>query len=86
MEKLNSFGKKKNAEEKRTHYRERLIYSTGVYDFTPDKYNGAKITPRGLLDSGLFDFYCTTSDRMDDLRKVLHLEDEKLLDGCDYYI
>ena len=28
MEKLNSFGKKKNAEEKKIPYRERLIYST----------------------------------------------------------
>ena len=86
MEKLNSFGKKKDVEKKEIPYRERLIRSTSEFEFPSSKYVERKITSVYLLKSGLFDSYCTTSDNIDDLRKVLHLEDEKLLDGCDYYI
>lgn len=38
------------------------------------------------MESGLFEPYCTTNNNIAGLRKVLHLENEKLLDGCDYYI
>lgn len=86
MEKLNSFGKKKNVERKGTLYRKVIINLADVCESNSEEYNGAKITPRELMESDLFEPYCTTSDNIADLRKVLHLEDEKLLDGCSYYI
>lgn len=86
MEKLNSFGKKKNEERKGTPYRKVIINLADVCESNSEEYNGEKITPRELMESGLFEPYCTTNNNIAGLRKVLHLENEKLLDGCDYYI